>query len=55
MERIKERNRLRQIAKRTNKTSDWENWKIVKNKVNNLLRTETRNKTRREQELAKKT
>ena len=50
--RIRERNRLRKIAKRTNKARDWENWKKEKNKVNNLIRNEAMNKTRREQAFA---
>merc|ERR1712240_552904 len=52
VERIRERNRLRRIAKRTNKMRDWENWKKEKNKVNNLIRNEAKNKTRREQAFA---
>ena len=52
MARIRERNRLRRMAKRTNKARDWENWKKEKNKVNNLIRNEAMNKTRREQAFA---
>merc|ERR1711873_201441 len=47
--RIRERNRLRRMARRTNSTRDWENWKLEKNKVNNLIRNEARSTTRREQ------
>ena len=49
LERIRERNRLRRMARRTNSTRDWENWKLEKNKVNNLIRNEVRSNTRREQ------
>ena len=52
LERIRQRNRLRKIAKRTRKMRDWENWKKEKNKVNNLIRNEAMNKTRREQAFA---
>merc|ERR1711873_381230 len=42
LERIRERKRLRRMARRTNSTRDWENWKLEKNKVNNLIRNEAR-------------
>ena len=51
IERIRERNRLRRLARRTNSVLDWENWKAEKNRVNNLLRSEARNIMRREQAL----
>ena len=50
--RIRERNRLRRLAKRTNEMRDWENWKKEKNKVNNLIRNKARNRIRREQAFA---
>ena len=37
------------MARRTNSTRDWENWKLEKNKVNNLIRNKARSNTRREQ------
>ena len=40
--RIKNRNKLRRKARRSNLKEDWDTWKLEKNRVNNLLRYETK-------------
>ena len=40
--RIKNRNKLRRKARRSNLQEDWDSWKLEKNRVNNLLRYEAK-------------
>ena len=41
----------RRIARRTNSTDDWEQWKKEKNRINNLLRNETAKNELKEQKI----
>ena len=49
LDEIKTRNKLKKKAKLTNLQMDWENWKVAKNKVNDILRREATSKDKVEQ------
>ena len=52
LQSIRNRNKLRQIAKRTNSVDDWEKWRKTKNRVNNLLRDDAAKNVFKEQKIA---
>ena len=45
---MKERDKLKQRAKKTKSSSDWKNWRKIRNKVNNMVRNKKKKQTKTE-------
>ena len=45
---MKERDKLKQRAKKTKSSLDWKNWRKIRNKVNNMVRNKKKKQTETE-------